>query len=399
MQRILFVLFVLIAMPSMQAFAKKLRVSQDDFTGNFVGHIGLRYAFEMSLTKQGNECIGTYNYLNYKQSITLKGKFESSAYIYLNEYTKSGKINATFKLEVDIEGKIIGTWLKEGKSDTEALEVVLYRQEALATSETEINSNIITKKPENISENILENIIREALEIRDSTKLIEYLVDNNLIINDKNTFTFIPIFWQPMSDGLRPDSLLHISVAYQNLFGTDEKEAIITIDYGSDVYFLSFFYKEGQNWKQVPNILNFNRGSYDNMPCLRNSEIEVNYFSYQFQELRIANEFCIVGQINGGRCADGSNRGNEISFNVWQITKNGVFKLFSDTKSHYWYKSPSPEPVSKPIERSFEFSKEDKFSKYLSITQTRYKEIIVGVADFPKKVGEVSLKVKLKFVE
>jgi hypothetical protein len=362
-----------------------------DFTAIFVGHIGQQYAIEMSLSRQGKEYKGSYAYLPAKQPIELKGQASSSLGASIGEYGKDGKMNAKFTLALESNAQTAtGTWLKTGKAESESLPVTLYRQEAPPAAETTLLNAGSVKN--------IDELIKGALALKDSTQLLNYLISNNLILNSEEHYTYMPpMFGEPQPTGLRADTALSITADYQNLFGTPEKEAIVKVKYNSMLYFLTFFYKDGENWKQVPSILHFNRGDAGNSPCLSESEAEKDYLSWNYQALRIADEVCLVGQVNGGRCADGTERGNDIVFNVWQVSPNGVFNLFSDTKNSYWYASPSPKPTSEPISRTFEFGQENVFPKKLRVTQTRFRKS--DADDFPAEAGKVSVEVKLKFAE
>jgi hypothetical protein len=102
-----------------------------DFTKNFVGKINDKYEIVMSLTKTGNDIIGTYKYKSQNSSLKLKGTVDNSGNLNINEFNDKGSISGVFKGKIDASN-IVGTWEKPDGS--KSFNFTVYEDKTVAST-------------------------------------------------------------------------------------------------------------------------------------------------------------------------------------------------------------------------------------------------------------------------
>lgn len=92
----------------------------------FTGTIGNKYKIKMTLSRDGNNIIGFYQYENVKKSLKLKGTVDSINNVEIKEFDSNGNQTGLFKYNILDESKIEGGWSKPdgSKSMTVRLEEV-----------------------------------------------------------------------------------------------------------------------------------------------------------------------------------------------------------------------------------------------------------------------------------
>lgn len=341
----------------------------------YSGHITSAAQLRVKLFKDGKKYTGFYTTDQAPEdTIRLSGmpidstKWNSKIELITDQDTAMSFITAPLDEYQSVYFEMVGTYGKAGREPEEGEVFYLYRQDF------SLPVYRLSKVPETVlsPSRILSKVKKIG---QDSYSLRQVLIDYNLILSRSDLLTLE--LDRESYTTIQPDSSFSLRILYKNLFGTPEDEAIIEVSYMDMLYFYSFFYKDGSDWKQVPSIIRLGRESAAQVPCLQlDGYPEDQFWMPEWKTLRRPGEYSLTGRTQSGYCGDGIDRGAEVYFYAWTITPKEARMVFSTREFSYWYASPSPAPVGRVIKRQLSFGEEFPKKLYIQddIQEPEYNE-------------------------
>jgi len=388
MYRVLFLLaLVLVGMFGGVVWAQPL---VDDKVYRYEGTINGTIPIEMMLERKGDELVGAYYYKKVGTMIALEGKVKENGTFWLEEAVFEdlqpcdgfevhyGRVTGRFDGDIVGEERIGGVWSgynedkPTGKSFAFSMERVPYAVQ---------------------SPKVLYDMLKGA---KSDAEMM--LVLSEYVLEDADGGFFIGGcgIWTDASFIGRED--LEVKLYHKNLFGDSEDEIVVSLDFGGWFYHLGIFYRGDDGWGKVPGAISFARPDAGTSPCL--SEIpggEGDYVLFDFVEALEEDRYIIEGMVYGGRCADGSSRGDDIHYYLWSAQEGQIYELYDEQAHYYWYSSPSPAPVDMPVDNTFELvsMEGDAAPSHVKCTSVVYKMVKEKAEDeysedemYAEEVGE-----------
>lgn len=151
-----------------------------------------------------------------------------------------------------------------------------------------------------------------------------------------------------------PDRLtakdIQVKTQQVNLFGDIDRELLIEVRINTYIHVVRFWDPQ-QGW--VPNMLWFKRKNRDAVPCLTDPPGPA-FFYFRTEEVVRPGEYVLTGYTYDGNCTF-ITRGDQIEYYIWRIGPKGVQELFQAPVRSYWYDSPNPAPIKRPVYQEFQF--------------------------------------------
>lgn len=180
-----------------------------------------------------------------------------------------------------------------------------------------------------------------------------------------------------------PDpSEISVTLTYENLFGHEGKEALLQLNwdnYRSQVFVMV---QREKGWETYPEYLDFNamKGYTSCLYCMDMNE----YARVELKQLCDGAHYIEV-MACGGRCADGSDRGDYVTRDLYRINDDGFRSVFFDQlEEAYSYSSPCPDATDPPRHTDFEYVKQPGETWPTQVKLTHHVFELIG----PKKKKE-----------
>ena len=143
---------------------------------------------------------------------------------------------------------------------------------------------------------------------------------------------------------------VQIQTQHVNLFGDTDRELLVEVRINTYIHVVRFW-DPRRGW--VPEMLWFKRKNRDAVPCLTDPPGPA-FFYFRTEEVVRPGEYVLTGYTYDGNCTF-ITRGDDIQYYVWRVTPEGLREIFHAPARSYWYDSPNPAPIKRPVYQEFQF--------------------------------------------
>jgi len=143
---------------------------------------------------------------------------------------------------------------------------------------------------------------------------------------------------------------VQVQTQHVNFFGDRNHELLVEVRINTYIHVVRFW-DPRLGW--VPEMLWFKRKNRDAVPCLTDPPGPA-FFYFRTEEVVRPGEYVLTGYTYDGNCTF-ITRGDEIRYYVWRIVPEGVRELYQAPARSYWYDSPNPAPIKRPVYQEFQF--------------------------------------------
>jgi len=143
---------------------------------------------------------------------------------------------------------------------------------------------------------------------------------------------------------------VQVDLQHVNFYGDTDQELLVEVRINTYIHVIRFW-DPRQGW--VPDMLWFKRKNRDAVPCLTDPPGPA-FFYFRAEEVVRPGEYVLTGYTYDGNCTF-ITRGDDIQYYVWQVYPEGVREMFQAQARSYWYDSPNPAPIKRPVYQEFQF--------------------------------------------